>query len=297
MKADRKLEELEADFEKILQDEPTVKCSNAADERGMETSQIVKSLIVRKDGELFHLCLPGDREVSEGKFGSYRLVEKEKSREVTGQKSGTVHPFASDLPHVFDERVFEGEKLSFTVGTEIEAVKISPEELENALERASFGFEIRDIVVSSEEDIQQLQEAGLEEEDARFVTESGYRSVALDLADSFDPDMVVDTLREFRRNELEIEAEEVRQVLHETENQTHMQKMVEKLAETGEIDPGEDTDLETVVEQVLEENPDAVEDYREGTDSALNYLLGQVMQETNGKADGERARQALEEKL
>ncbi|WP_414836325.1 YbaK/EbsC family protein [Candidatus Nanohalococcus occultus] len=297
MRADRKLEELGAVFELIEQDRPTLKCSQAAEERGMETSQIVKSLIVRKDGDLYHLCLPGDREVSEGKFGDYRLVEKEKSKQLTGQKSGTVHPFASGLDHVVDERVFEKEKVSFTVGTEMEAVGIETVQLEEAFESAEFSFEKKDIVVSDEDDFELLEEAGAGEEQTRFLSENGHRSVFLHLSDVFEPGRVVDAIREFERNDLECEQSDLENILAASENQTHMQKTVERFAETGEIDSGDDFELDEVISQVIEDSPDAVEDYRSGTDSALNYLLGQVMSRTSGKADGGQTRRKLIERL
>ena len=39
------------------------------------------------------------------------------------------------------------------------------------------------------------------------------------------------------------------------------------------------------VKQVIKENPDAVSDYNEGKKNAINFLMGQVMRITNGKAD------------
>ncbi|MDD3857244.1 MAG: Asp-tRNA(Asn)/Glu-tRNA(Gln) amidotransferase GatCAB subunit B, partial [Methanoculleus sp.] len=40
-----------------------------------------------------------------------------------------------------------------------------------------------------------------------------------------------------------------------------------------------------VVEKVVAANPQAVEDYRAGKKGALNFLVGQVMRETRGRAD------------
>ena len=39
------------------------------------------------------------------------------------------------------------------------------------------------------------------------------------------------------------------------------------------------------VKQAIEENPKAVNDYLEGQKSSLNFLVGQVMRLTRGKAD------------
>ncbi|MFO7794296.1 MAG: Asp-tRNA(Asn)/Glu-tRNA(Gln) amidotransferase subunit GatB [Candidatus Nanohaloarchaea archaeon] len=59
---------------------------------------------------------------------------------------------------------------------------------------------------------------------------------------------------------------------------------------------GEDETAQ-VVEQVIEEEDDAVEDYHDGDEGALNYLVGQVMSTSGGKADPKNARELLKEQL
>ena len=51
------------------------------------------------------------------------------------------------------------------------------------------------------------------------------------------------------------------------------------------------------VAAAIEDNPDAVEDYHAGEDGALNFLVGQVMQETGGSADPGEVNQLLRERL
>lgn len=51
------------------------------------------------------------------------------------------------------------------------------------------------------------------------------------------------------------------------------------------------------VKQSIEENPDAVSDYYEGKKKALNFLMGQVMRITRGKADPGETCKLLEEEL
>ena len=51
------------------------------------------------------------------------------------------------------------------------------------------------------------------------------------------------------------------------------------------------------VEEAIEENPDAVEDYYEGEGGALNFLVGQVMQKTGGSADPSQVNELLRERL
>ncbi len=59
---------------------------------------------------------------------------------------------------------------------------------------------------------------------------------------------------------------------------------------------GEDETAQ-VVEQVVSEENDAVEDYHDGDEGALNYLVGQVMSTSGGKADPKTARELLKEEL
>lgn len=298
MRADKLLEDMEVDFEKVVQDNPTLDCDDAARERGLKTRQIVKSLIVEREGEIVHACVPGDRKLSERKFGEHKMVPPEESKELTGLKSGTVHPFSTDLKHFIDERVLDEQKVSHTVGTEKEAVIYSPENMIEALEIQGIRFEIGDFVVSNEEDIEELKQRGLEEKEAKYLAETGHRKIFLKLSERYDPQMVYDLIREMERDETDFQKQHADTILDTAENQTHMQKIVQKYSETGEIDTENgEFDLEDIVDEVLVANPDAVEDYKDGRDSALNYLLGQVMQETSGRADGGKARQKLLGKL
>ncbi len=55
--------------------------------------------------------------------------------------------------------------------------------------------------------------------------------------------------------------------------------------------------LEPIIQEVLNENPDPIQDYREGKQEALNYLVGQVMQRTQGRADPKTTREGLKDAL
>jgi len=48
---------------------------------------------------------------------------------------------------------------------------------------------------------------------------------------------------------------------------------------------GDDTALKAAIKEVLAEQAKAIEDYRAGKNGALNFLVGQVMKKTRGKAD------------
>ncbi len=57
------------------------------------------------------------------------------------------------------------------------------------------------------------------------------------------------------------------------------------------------TQLEKVINKVLQNNKKAVEDYKSGNQNALNFLIGQVMKETRGRADNEIVREMIAETL
>jgi aspartyl-tRNA(Asn)/glutamyl-tRNA(Gln) amidotransferase subunit B len=58
-----------------------------------------------------------------------------------------------------------------------------------------------------------------------------------------------------------------------------------------------DDEVEGFVTAAIEENPEAVEDYHDGEDGALNYLVGQVMAKSQGSADPGVVNQLLRERL
>ena len=55
--------------------------------------------------------------------------------------------------------------------------------------------------------------------------------------------------------------------------------------------------LAPVIDAVLAANPDQVETYRGGKEGVLGFLVGQVMRETQGKADPKVVNRLLREKL
>ena len=55
--------------------------------------------------------------------------------------------------------------------------------------------------------------------------------------------------------------------------------------------------LTKVVRQVLDDNPEAIKDYKNGYDKALGFLMGQVMKLTNGNANPQIANKILIEEI
>ena len=56
-------------------------------------------------------------------------------------------------------------------------------------------------------------------------------------------------------------------------------------------------ELEPIVERVLAENPGQVEAYRGGKDGLLGFFVGQVMKETQGKANPRVVSELVRSKL
>ena len=55
--------------------------------------------------------------------------------------------------------------------------------------------------------------------------------------------------------------------------------------------------LEEIIAEIVTDNPDAVEDIKNGKDKAIGFLVGQVMKETKGKANPQLANQLIREKV
>ena len=298
MKADKFLDEKGLDFEVVKQDNPTKDCDDAARERGVKTSQIVKSLIVKrhdekglKEGDLIHVLLLGDREISEKKFGENHLIPPEKSKELTGFESGTVHPFSTEIKHVIDYRILENEEVSFTVGKQLRGVIINSKEFRKGLEKSDFDYETKDISLTSQEDINHLQDLGLNEEDAKFVADKGLTPLYSEL--DYDSESIIKSFQELLRHDIRPEREAVTEIIEASESLNHLQKLAENYAETGKIEDSGSFELEEVIDDILEEHLEALEDLKDGKDSVENFIIGQVMQKTSGRARPDRVKEVL----
>jgi aspartyl-tRNA(Asn)/glutamyl-tRNA(Gln) amidotransferase subunit B len=68
-------------------------------------------------------------------------------------------------------------------------------------------------------------------------------------------------------------------------------------AEMGLLGVVEEDEVQKAVRQAIEENPEAVNDYYNGQKKALNFLVGQVMKLTRGKADPSHTNQLIRDEL
>jgi Cys-tRNA(Pro)/Cys-tRNA(Cys) deacylase len=98
----------------VLRHGPVRSLAEAAEARGVEPADVVKTLVVRRgDDDFLFVLVPGDRQISWPKLRALLGVSRMSmpdaatAREVTGYERGTITPFGSSRawPVVADERV------------------------------------------------------------------------------------------------------------------------------------------------------------------------------------------------
>lgn len=67
------------------------------------------------------------------------------------------------------------------------------------------------------------------------------------------------------------------------------EKGLTQLTDTGEI--------EKIIKEIISKNPKAIEDYKKGKENALQFLVGQVMAQTRGRAKPDTVQELLKRKL
>lgn len=67
--------------------------------------------------------------------------------------------------------------------------------------------------------------------------------------------------------------------------------------EKGLIQISDEGEIEKIVDETLDENPDSIEDFKNGKDRALGFLVGQVMKKTRGKANPQLVNKLISKKL
>ena len=67
--------------------------------------------------------------------------------------------------------------------------------------------------------------------------------------------------------------------------------------EKGLVQIADQSELDPVIDRVIQANPKVVEDFHAGKDRALGFLVGQVMKETRGKANPQMLNELLRRKL
>lgn len=73
-----------------------------------------------------------------------------------------------------------------------------------------------------------------------------------------------------------------------------MDDIIEEAGLKQVTDSGE---IEKLVDEVIDNNPDQVQQFREGKQQVLSYLVGQAMKLSRGKANPNQVNQFLRDKL
>jgi aspartyl-tRNA(Asn)/glutamyl-tRNA(Gln) amidotransferase subunit B len=167
------------------------------------------------------------------------------------------------------------------------------------------------------------EEYGLDEESASKLTST--KAVAdfyEEVAEEFDPDLAATWVADNLLGELnyrDMEITDVEDRLPEFERLIALvdagditAKNAEEIVLRRMLDDGASPDdvieaeglgtaasdeVEQAVDEAIEENPDAVDDYHSGEGGAINFLVGQVMQKTGGSADPGDVNRMLRERL
>ena len=167
------------------------------------------------------------------------------------------------------------------------------------------------------------EEYGLDRESASKLTST--KAVAdffEDVVAEFDPDLaatwVADNLlgelnyREMAITDVEDRLDEFKRLIELVDAEELTVKNAEEVVLRAMLDAGDDPEtiidreglgkadsgeVEAAVETAIDENPEAVADYHDGDDGAINYLVGQVMAATGGSADPGQVNGLLRERL
>lgn len=120
---------------------PVRSLAEAATARGVEPSDVVKTLVVRRgEGDFLFVLVPGDRTISWPKLrallGVSRLSmpDAEVAQQATGYERGTITPFGSATawPVIADERL-RGRRITLGAGEHGRAVSVAADGVLQAL--------------------------------------------------------------------------------------------------------------------------------------------------------------------
>lgn len=137
-KITRYLTEQQVSFRLLLHETPAVTIEDAAKQRGIRTSQMVKSIVLRDMGNLYALaCAPGDQSVDPKKVRALlecrrmTCVDLNLVPELTGYQIGTVTPLLLKTPMsvIFDHKILLEDEVTISSGSNMAGIAIKREDL------------------------------------------------------------------------------------------------------------------------------------------------------------------------
>ena len=125
---------------------------------------------------------------------------------------------------------------------------------------------------------------------ARLMHDNDVRSIQ---ETRVDPTALAVLVRKFQKRE--INNNSAKRVFGEMfDNGADPEEVIERL---GLASVGDEDQLAPIIEEVLANNPSAVDDYRSGKTNAIRFLMGQVMKATRGRADAQSVMRLLGEAM
>ncbi len=156
-------------------------------------------------------------------------------------------------------------------------------------------------VLTSELDLAQVYEEVAKEVDPKFAAkwmrDELKRVLTYNKMDFADSGILADDLIELFNMLLnkEITTKAGQRIVEQMPNNKQTPKQIAE--ELGLIGVVKNDEVQAAAKQAVEENPKAVEDYHNGEKASLNFLMGQVMRLTRGKADPRETVKILKELL
>lgn len=185
-----------------------------------------------------------------------------------------------------------------------EILEVMPEAPHNKVKRfvEEYGIDEESAkVLTSELDLAQVYEEVAKEVDPKFAAkwmrDELKRVLTYNKMDFADSGILADDLIELFNMLLnkEITTKAGQRIVEQMPNNKQTPKQIAE--ELGLIGVVKDDEVQAAARQAVEENPKAVEDYHNGEKASLNFLMGQVMRLTRGKADPRETVKILKELL
>lgn len=117
---------------------PAVSIEDAARQRGISPSIMLKTMLLRDMGGLmFVACVPGDQQVDPKKVRAHfecrrvTCVGFEEVQSITGYKPGTLTPFhlTHDIKVIFDRKILELPQVTISSGTDMAGVLLNTQDM------------------------------------------------------------------------------------------------------------------------------------------------------------------------
>lgn len=137
-KVTKYLEQQQVNYRLLLHQTPAVTIEDAAQQRGVRPSQMVKSIVLRDMGNLYALaCAPGDRSVDPKKVRALlncrrmTCVDLADVATLTGYQIGTVTPLLLSTPMtiIFDHSIMQEEILTISSGSNMAGIALNRDDL------------------------------------------------------------------------------------------------------------------------------------------------------------------------